>query len=54
MLAQKDEIGVGKNDERTEEKMKRCEIIREIMAVIRRLDEEKLKILYYFAAGLAR
>lgn len=35
-------------------KMKRREIIREIMAVIRRLDEEKLKILYYFAAGLAR
>lgn len=54
MLAQKDEIGVGENDERTEEKMKRREIIREIVAVIRRLDKEKLKILYYFAAGLAR
>lgn len=34
--------------------MKRREIIREIVAVIRRLDKEKLKILYYFAAGLAR
>lgn len=54
MLAQKDEIGIGENDERTEEKMRKREIIREIVAVIRRLDEEKLKILYYFATGLAR
>lgn len=34
--------------------MKRRELMREIMAIIRRLDEDKLKILYYFAAGLAR